>query len=62
MGRIKTTMVKSITLKLLKESPERFEKDFSKNKEVVKELVNAKSKKIENIIAGYMTRLSRTKK
>jgi len=55
-------MVKSITLKLLKESPERFEKDFSKNKEVVKELVNAKSKKIENIIAGYMTRLSRTKK
>jgi ribosomal protein S17E len=50
-------MVKSITLKLFKENPEKFKKEFSENKKIVKVLVDAKSKKLENIIAGYMTRL-----
>ncbi len=57
MGRIKTTMVKRITLKLFKENPDKFKKDFTENKKIVKDLVNVRSKKLENIIAGYMTRL-----
>ncbi len=59
MGRIKTTMIKSITLKLFRENPDKFKKEFSENKKIVKDLVNVKSKKLENIIAGYMTRLSK---
>ncbi len=59
MGRIKTTMIKSITLKLFKENPDKFKKEFSENKKIVKDLVSAKSKKLENIIAGYMTRLAK---
>tara|TARA_Y100000310_G_scaffold238913_1_gene242454 strand:- start:1427 stop:1591 length:165 start_codon:yes stop_codon:yes gene_type:complete len=52
-------MIKSITLKLFRENPDKFKKEFSENKKIVKDLVNVKSKKLENIIAGYMTRLSK---
>ena len=59
MGRIKTTMIKRITLKLFRENPDNFKKKFSDNKKIVKDLVDVKSKKLENIIAGYMTRLAK---
>ena len=61
MGRIKTTQIKRAAQKLVKEHKDKFESDFSKNKKVVDELLNVQSKKLRNVIAGYVTRLVRTK-
>ena len=57
MGNIKTSYVKRIGKTLYENYPERFSQDFSENKEVVKELMTVKSKKLINVIAGYVTNL-----
>ncbi|MFW6378915.1 MAG: 30S ribosomal protein S17e [Nanoarchaeota archaeon] len=57
MGRIKTKLVKSLTEQVYSKYKERFTKDFTKNKEVIKEVENGASKKIRNIITGYVTRM-----
>lgn len=57
MGRIKTKLIKRITLNLVKNHREEFKKDFTANKEVVERLADVPSKKIKNIISGYVTRL-----
>ena len=62
MGRIKTTMIKRVTLKLFRDHPDKFKSNFSDNKKVVEELVEVRSKKLRNIIAGYMTRLAKQQK
>ena len=62
MGRIKTTMVKRTGAKLFKENEEMFTNDFAKNKEKVTELAEIQSKKIKNVITGYITRLNKNKK
>jgi small subunit ribosomal protein S17e len=57
MGRIKTDMVKRTTVKLMKAHPEKFTKNFEKNKEALKDLAEIRSKKLRNVIAGYSVRL-----
>jgi len=57
MGRIKTTLIKRVTLKLFKEHSDKFSTDFNKNKKEVEKLADVPSKKLRNIIAGYLTRL-----
>lgn len=57
MGRIKTTLIKRTSKKLLAEFKERFTNDFEKNKPIVQELIPNVNKKLRNIIAGYITRL-----
>ncbi len=59
MGRIKTTFVKRQTKKLLQMHGERFSSNFSENKLLVGQYAKVVSKKLRNIIAGYMTRLKR---
>ncbi len=59
MGRIKTALVKRVTNELFEHHRERFKTDYSENKKIVSELVDIPSKKIKNIIAGYITRLVR---
>jgi small subunit ribosomal protein S17e len=59
MGRIKTSLVKSIAKELYEKYESEFSPDFSKNKEVVKKLVDIKSKKLLNTIVGYITSLKR---
>lgn len=54
MGRIKTSLIKRIALTLLEKYPEKFYPDFNKNKEILKELMEIKSKKIRNMVAGYI--------
>ena len=61
MGRIKTTLTKRITNKLVKEHRDEFKKDFESNKEIVEKFADIPSKKLRNIIAGYVTRLVKTK-
>ncbi len=55
MGRIKTSLIKRIANELLEKYPDKFCKDFEKNKKIVEELVGIKSKKIRNMVAGYIT-------
>ncbi|MBW2966648.1 30S ribosomal protein S17e [Candidatus Woesearchaeota archaeon] len=61
MGRIKTQLIKRISNKLIKEHKNEFKNDFKENKEIVAKLADIPSKKIRNVIAGYVTRLMQTK-
>ena len=61
MGRIKTTLVKRSTRKLVKEHGEKLTKNFKDNKKVLNSVASVTSKKLRNIIAGYATRLMRKK-
>ncbi len=57
MGRIKTSMVKNLTKKLYANNKTLFKEDFESNKLVLNDLIKTESKKLRNIIAGYLTRL-----
>lgn len=59
MGRIKTTMIKRTANLLIKNYPEKFTEDFEKNKKLVDEVAEIQTNKLRNIIAGYITRLTR---
>lgn len=62
MGRIKTTFIKRKTKELLKKHGEQFTEDFSENKQRANKHIKVHSKKLRNVIAGYMTRLKRQEK
>ncbi|MBI2102466.1 30S ribosomal protein S17e [Candidatus Woesearchaeota archaeon] len=59
MGRIKTTFIKRKTKELFKTYGDQFTTDFASNKGMANKTVKVESKKLRNIIAGYMTRLKR---
>ena len=61
MGRIKTQMTKRISLALFREHGSEFKKSFEENKGIVSRFADIPSKKIRNIIAGYLTRLANEK-
>ncbi|RMD58188.1 30S ribosomal protein S17e [Candidatus Woesearchaeota archaeon] len=61
MGRIKTQLVKRLTEDLIKEHHNRLSTSFEDNKEAVAELIEGASKKIRNTVAGYATRLMKTR-
>ncbi len=56
MGRIKSIPIKTLGDQLMKEHPDRFTSDFKKNKEVLGELKDIQSKKVRNVLAGYITK------
>ena len=58
MGRIKTVPIKRITHRLMELHSNEFTNDFEKNKQLVNKLVDVKSKRLRNVIAGYITRLA----
>ncbi len=57
MGRIKTTYLKRRTKELFKLHGDKFSSEFAHNKELTNAYASIGSKKLRNIIAGYMTRL-----
>jgi small subunit ribosomal protein S17e len=59
MGKVRTKPIKKIAKELVKAYPEKFTTDFETNKKVLQEIVNSKTKKLRNRIAGYITRLKR---
>jgi len=61
MGRIKTSLIKRVTMNLVKEHKDDLTDDFEKNKELIAGYVDLPSKKIRNVIAGYVTRLIKAK-
>ena len=59
MGRIRTTFVKATGVKIYQKHKDRFTNDFKKNKETVKDVTEMNSKKLRNVISGYITSLVR---
>ena len=61
MGRIKTKLIKRVTLDLVREHRSEFKDSFELNKGIITKFVDIPSKKLRNTIAGYVTRLVKTK-
>ncbi len=57
MGKVRIRLVKRTARELLEKYPDLFTTDFEHNKMVVKNLIDTKSKRIRNRIAGYITHL-----
>ncbi|MBS3152890.1 30S ribosomal protein S17e [Candidatus Woesearchaeota archaeon] len=57
MGRIRTTLVKRTGENLVKKFPDRFQPNFEHNKKNLDEVADIYSKKLRNLIAGYITHL-----
>tara|TARA_Y100000310_G_C20609004_1_gene777008 strand:+ start:98 stop:349 length:252 start_codon:yes stop_codon:yes gene_type:complete len=60
MGRIKTTLVKRTARQLVEKTPESFGKEFEKNKKALGHVLP--SKRMRNMVAGYVTRINRNTK
>ena len=56
MGRIKTKPVKSAGDRIYAQYAEKISKNFDENKKVLPEVAEVRSKKIRNILAGYLTK------
>ena len=55
MGKVRTEMVKRISLDLIDKYPYHFQPVFEENKQFLKEIGLDVSKKLRNKIAGYIT-------
>ena len=62
MGRIRPSLIKKISNRLVNENPDMFTDDFEHNKKVLNELGLIPSKKIKNKVAGYIVRTIKKKK
>lgn len=60
MGRIKTTFVKNIGKDLMEKHPEVFSEKFEDNKKALAPLISFTSRKMRNMVAGYITSLKNT--
>ncbi len=60
MGRIKTKPIKRAGTNLVKAAPEIFNSSFDHNKKVLGR--NMPSKKVRNMIAGYISRVKKNTK
>lgn len=61
MGRIKTTFVKNIGKDLMEKHPESFAGSFEDNKKALAEFVSFTSRKMRNLVAGYITGVKNAK-
>lgn len=62
MGRIKTIFVKRVGRELFEANPDKFTDDYAQNKKTVQGLAEISSKKMLNVVAGYITSLKKQKK
>ena len=61
MGRIKPRPLKAITKEAFSLKEDGFTTDFSTNKQSAMGILDVRSKKLRNVIAGYATRLKKQK-
>ncbi len=62
MGRIKSTAVKTLAREIIEGHGDKFTASFAKNKKVVNKVREIDSKKIKNVVAGYITKETVRKK
>ena len=56
MGRIKSTAIKNLAKEIIAEHVDKFSTDFEKNKKIIGEIRNIDSKKVRNVVTGYITK------
>jgi len=56
MGRIKSTAIKNLAREIIAEHGNRLTADFDKNKKIIDEVKKIESKKVRNVVAGYITK------
>ena len=61
MGRIKTTFVKNIGKELMEKHPESFTGSFEDNKKALAPFISFTSRKMRNLVAGYITSVKTAK-
>ena len=61
MGRIKTTFVKNIAKELMEKHPGSFSESFEDNKKTLAPFVSFASRKMRNLVAGYITSVKNVK-
>ncbi|MBI2547583.1 MAG: 30S ribosomal protein S17e [Candidatus Aenigmarchaeota archaeon] len=59
MGRIKTSQVKNAGVEIFDKYRDKFSGDFSKNKQFLRDNYTVSSKKLLNVITGYITKLKK---
>jgi len=60
MGRVRTGSVKRVGEKLLQAHKKQFTKNFEENKKAVEQKIDIPTKKLRNLIAGYITKKTKT--
>ncbi len=61
MGRIKTTLIKRVSTEIYDLNKDKITEDYEENKKILNEIIQIRSKKLRNAIAGYITRLKKEK-
>ncbi len=59
MGRIKTSKIKRVSKEIMKKYKDGLTENYEENKAFITDKITVSSKKLRNIIAGYLTRLIR---
>jgi small subunit ribosomal protein S17e len=54
LGQVKNVFIKNLAKRLIEKYPDKFTKDFDKNKDELDRLIRLESKKIRNKVAGYL--------
>jgi len=62
MGRIKTSFVKHVARDLVERYPGKFSIDYEQNKKDLSEVMTFESKRMRNIVAGYLVTLKSQQK
>ncbi|MDP8012074.1 MAG: 30S ribosomal protein S17e [Thermoplasmata archaeon] len=56
MGAIRPAVIKRVARELVMKYPDKFSGDFEANKGLVVKYTNVQTKRLRNILAGYVTR------
>jgi len=54
VGQVKNMFIKNLTRGLIEKYPDKFTKDFEKNKKELDKIIELESKKVRNMVAGYL--------
>jgi len=57
LGQVKNVFIKHLAKDLIEKYPDKFTKDFEKNKEELDKLIRLESKKVRNKVAGYLVHM-----
>ncbi|MFX1254256.1 MAG: 30S ribosomal protein S17e [Promethearchaeota archaeon] len=61
MGKVRPSNIKTLARIIVKQYEEHLSEDFEENKILVEKIVELRSKRFRNCVAGYITRLMRNK-
>ncbi|MFX0063314.1 MAG: 30S ribosomal protein S17e [Candidatus Hermodarchaeota archaeon] len=61
MGKVRPSNIKTLARIIVKQYEEHLSEDFDENKILIEKIVELRSKRFRNSVAGYVTRLMRRK-